>query len=233
MHKTPEQQHYSERSIRSFVVRNSKMSRSQANSYQKLGPKYLLPYRRLETEAKRKHYWQNVFALATGRFICEIGFGSGSLSARIMRQNPKDLYLGIEVYCSGIAALMQQAEESGLNGLRIIEHDALEVFEFMLPAGSLSGLHVFFPDPWPKKRHQKRRLINAETLHLFFHKLKPGGYFHFVTDWQDYAKSVEAIVKAQPALWQPGPPPSIPNSRFSEKARREGRPSFALYLKKC
>ena len=230
---TTAKQHYSERSIRSFVVRSSKMSLSQTTSYQKFGPKYLLPYRKLETQAERWQYWQNVFATTQtkkSRFICEIGFGSGSLSAQIMQQNPSDFYLGIEVYRSGIASLMQQAEESALNGLRIIEHDALEVFECMSPASSLDGLNLFFPDPWPKKRHQKRRLVNAETLQLFYRNLKPGGYFHFVTDWQNYAASVEMAIQKE--FWQPDPPPPIPNSKFGDRAKREGRANFAIYLKK-
>ena len=226
-------QHYSERSIRSFVVRSSKMSRTQANSYQRLSPKYLLPYRRLKTQGECWSYWQSVFApiQTTGRFICEIGFGSGSLSAQIMRQNPCDFYLGIEVYRSGIANLMQQAEDSELKGLRIIEHDALEVFECMLPTSSLDGLNLFFPDPWPKKRQQKRRLVNAETLQLFYFSLKPGGYFHFVTDSQDYATTVEMVIQKE--LWQQSPPPKIPNSKFGDRAKCEGRTSFALYLRKC
>ena len=226
--------HYSQKSVRSFVVRSRK---SLKGTYQRLSPKYCLGYQNQITA--KEIYWQPLLQ-GKKRFLCEIGFGSGSATWQIVRQNPEALYLGLEVYRSGIASLMQRAEEQGLNNLRIIEHDALEVLENMLPLASLDGLHLFFPDPWPKKRHQKRRIVNAESLLLFHRCLKPGGYFYFVTDWQSYAEAVRTLIRQQIRLWNfelccNGYSESQnwrPQSKFEAKALHEGRSSFELYLLK-
>ncbi|WGK68057.1 tRNA (guanosine(46)-N7)-methyltransferase TrmB [Candidatus Haliotispira prima] len=285
-HNTP----YSEKSIRSFVIRSGRFTKEQENDYQRLRPKYCLDYRNFRAEsfvteaaegaesaksAKSKGkaeireaetstveeqmrlYWQSLLAPIeakqssgssgpTARFLCEIGFGTGSSTRQIVQQNTDALYLGIEVYRNGIIGLMQEAERLPPELLRIVEHDALEVLENMLPPESLDGLHIFFPDPWPKRRHQKRRIVNAANLELFHRSLKPGGYFYFVTDWQDYAEAVRRFVQQQRDLWNFGsarqailqgrgysePQSWRPQSKFEAKAIREGRPGFELYLRK-
>ena len=236
--------HYSQKSIRSFVIRSGKGTAAQKQCYQRLAPQYCLQYQNF-AESQDTHtaaaaqYWQPLLQ-GKSQFLCEIGFGTGSSTWQIVRQNPSALYLGIEVYRNGVAALLQKAEQYALDNLRIIEHDALEVLENMLPCSYLDGLHIFFPDPWPKRSHQKRRIINKENLLLFYKNLKPGGYLYFITDWQDYAESVRKMITQQAALWH-GPDNNDayslpqdwrPQSKFEAKAHSEGRPCFELYLHK-
>ena len=231
--------YYSKRSIRSFALRSGKFSLNQKKHYDRLYNKYCLKYIELDPEI-RKEYWQN---LIQGKqyFLCEIGFGTGSATWKIIQQNPLALYLGLEVYQSGITTLMQKAEQQKLENLLIIEHDALETLENMLPLDSLDGLHIFFPDPWPKQRHQKRRIVNQENLLLFHRILKPGAYFYFVTDWQHYAQAVrKIIVEQQKLLWNYNlqdngystPKDWRTQSKFEVKAKNQGRDSFELYLQK-
>ncbi len=260
---------YSEKSVRSFVVRSGKFTQGQQQAYWRLKNRYCLEYQNFChpglsaecAEARMWQYWQALLRADNSsetpqpsltlpprrQLLCEIGFGTGSASWQIARQNPQALYLGLEVYRSGIASLMRKAEEEQLSQLRIIEHDALEVLENMLPPGLLDGLYIFFPDPWPKKRHQKRRLVNSGNLRLFHRSLRPGAHLYFVTDWQDYAEAVrEALQQQVPALWQLGeaeeaivtgqaysePQHWRPRSKFEAKAGHEGRPVFELYMQK-
>ncbi len=230
---------YSQKSIRSFVIRSRKPTSAQKDCYQRLAAQYCLHYQNF-AETKNMDaaaYWQPLLQ-GKEKFICEIGFGTGSSTWQIVQKNPSALYLGIEVYRSGVAALLQKAEEHALNNLHIIEHDALEVLENMLPCSYLDGLHIFFPDPWPKRSHQKRRIINAQNLLLFHQSLKLGGYLYFVTDWQDYAQAVRQIITRQTALWDCAniddgysvPQSWRPQSEFESKAHSEGRTCFELHL---
>ncbi len=239
---------YSQKSIRSFVVRSGKFTRGQEANYRKLNSKYCLDYHDFGAhtgdpvcQSERQAYWQRRRQECQAQsLLCEIGFGTGSATWKLAQMHPEALYLGIEVYRGGIAALMQKAEEMGLENLRIVEHDALEVLENMLPPASLDGLHIFFPDPWPKKRHRKRRIVNAQSLRLFYSRLKPGAYLYFVTDWVDYAETIRELVWEQSDSWAFEADADgysrrrnwRAQSKFETKASREGRHSFELFLRK-
>ncbi len=140
------------------------------------------------------------FGRSESRKILEIGFGMGETTAHIAQQHPEWDILGIEVHTPGVGSLLKQVSERGLTNVRVIQHDAVEVLKHMITDDSLDGVHIFFPDPWHKKRHHKRRLIQLEFVQLLCSKLKPGGYLHVATDWQDYAEWILDILKAEPQL---------------------------------
>jgi len=147
--------------------------------------------------------------------IAEIGFGMGAATAIIAGENPANNYLGIEVHRPGIGRLLWEIERRSLSNIRIVEHDAVEVFEKMIPPCSLEGIHLFFPDPWPKKRHHKRRLVQRPFTQTLAGRLKPRGYVYMVTDWEDYAQwalaelgATNGLVNtadgfAEPRAWRP------------------------------
>ncbi len=190
----PEQaQESGRRSIRSFVLRAGRMGSGQIRALAELGPKFLLPYRPELLD----------LATAFGREapkILEIGFGMGDSTAQIAATHPNNDYLGIEVHTPGVGALLKRIGEQSLGNLRLIQHDAVEVLEHMIPDASLDGAHIFFPDPWHKKRHHKRRLIQPAFVSLLVRKLKPDAYLHLATDWQDYAEQMLAVLSAEPGL---------------------------------
>jgi tRNA (guanine-N7-)-methyltransferase len=132
--------------------------------------------------------------------VLEIGFGMGETTAAIARMRPDDDFLAIEVHSPGVGSLLRRIVESGLTNVRVIRHDAVEAVAAMIPAGSLAGIHVFFPDPWPKKRHHKRRLLQAPFVHELALRLAPGGYLHVATDWEEYAQEILATLDAEPLL---------------------------------
>ena len=132
--------------------------------------------------------------------ILEIGFGMGETTATIAAAHPENDYLGIEVHTPGVGSLLKEIGERGLTNLRIIQHDAVEVLHNMIAPGSLDGTHVFFPDPWPKKRHHKRRLLQPPLVALLASRLKPGAYLHAATDWQEYAEQILDVFSHEPLL---------------------------------
>jgi len=132
--------------------------------------------------------------------ILEIGFGMGETTAQIAAAQPQNDYLGIEVHTPGVGGLLRLLEAQKLRNVRIIQHDAMEVVEHMIAPDSLAGLHIFFPDPWPKKRHHKRRLIQAPFVSALSGRLRPGGYFHVATDWEEYALQILDVLSAEPLL---------------------------------
>jgi tRNA (guanine-N7-)-methyltransferase len=132
--------------------------------------------------------------------ILEIGFGMGDATATIAAEHPENDYLGIEVHGPGVGSLLNQIEHRGLHNLRIVQHDAVEVLRDMIPDHSLAGVHIFFPDPWHKKRHNKRRLIKPDFVALISQKLAPGGYLHCATDWEDYAIQILQVLSDEPTL---------------------------------
>jgi tRNA (guanine-N7-)-methyltransferase len=157
----------------------------------------------------------------------EIGFGMGLATAQIAENNPDTLFLCTEVFTAGVGKLLGEIERRQLQNVAIIQHDAVDIFTYMIPDNSLSGVHLFFPDPWPKKKHHKRRLLQEPFLRLLSHKLKDKGYLYFVTDWEEYAFSVLHLINesaffrnsyegfAPPADWRP-------TTRFEEKAQEKG-----------
>ncbi len=181
------------RAIRSFVVRAGRMGTGQVRALAELAPRWVLPYAAQPAD----------FTAAFGREaprVVEIGFGMGDATAQIAAARPDTDFIGIEVHPPGVGALLQRIEERGLTNLRIVQHDAVEVLEHMVAPASLAGVHVFFPDPWHKKRHHKRRLIQRPFVELLARRLEPGGYLHCATDWQPYAEQMLEVLSAEPLL---------------------------------
>lgn len=181
------------RRIRSFVLRQGHLSKGQERALEELGPRFLVPY-----VAEPLN-----LATAFGRSaptVLEIGFGMGNATAEIAAAAPETNYLGIEVHTPGVGSLLKLIGEQNLDNIRIVHHDAVEVLEHMIAPGSLDGAHVFFPDPWHKKRHNKRRLIQPEFVKQLVSRIRPGGYLHLATDWEDYAIQMLEVLSAEPLL---------------------------------
>ena len=179
--------------IRSYVLRQGRYSPAQQRAVAELMPRYGVPYRAAPVD----------FAGLFGRkapVVAEIGFGMGETTARIAAENPGVDYLAIEVHSPGVGSLLKQLGEAALENVRIVQHDAVEVVGHMVPPDSLAAIHVFFPDPWPKKRHHKRRLLQPEFVELAASRLAPGGVLHVATDWQEYAEQVLAVLSASALL---------------------------------
>ncbi len=184
---------YPPRTIRSFVRRTGRTTAGQAKAFTDAGPKFLLPYAAAPVD----------LAAAFGRAaptILEIGFGMGEATAHIAALRPEKNFLCCEVHTPGVGALLKRIGEQGLENIRILQHDAVEVLDHMLPPGSLDGVHIFFPDPWHKKKHNKRRLIQPLLVAKLAARLKPGGYLHCATDWQPYAEQILEVLRAEPLL---------------------------------
>ena len=181
------------RPVRSFVLRQGRMSPGQQRALDTLLPRFGIAYAPILLD----------YAAVFGRVapvIVEIGFGMGETTAALAGANPQNNYLGIEVHGPGVGALLKRVDAAGLTNLRVIQHDAVEVVASMLPLASLAGIHVFFPDPWPKKRHHKRRLLQPVLVHALAQRLAPGGYLHAATDWDEYAQEILATLVAEPLL---------------------------------
>jgi tRNA (guanine-N7-)-methyltransferase len=183
----------SERRIRSFVTRAGRLSHAQARALDELGPQFCLPYQKAPLDV----------AGAFGRAapaILEIGFGMGATTATIAAAMPEKNFLGVEVHTPGVGSLLKLIGEQHLANLRLIQHDAVEVVSHMIAPRSLEGVHVFFPDPWHKARHNKRRLLQPAFVALLASRLAPGGYLHCATDWEDYAAQMLEVLGAEPSL---------------------------------
>ena len=181
------------RHIRSYVLRQGRVSSGQQRALDLLKPRFAIPYSSAHLELTQ----------AFGRTapkILEIGFGMGETTAAIAGAHPQNDYLALEVHSPGVGSLLKQIEENNLSNIRVIQHDAVEVLHAMLTNNSLDGVHIFFPDPWHKARHNKRRLIQAPFIAQLVQKMKPGGYLHAATDWQDYAEQMLAVLSAEPLL---------------------------------
>jgi len=169
------------------------MGPGQARALAELGPRFVLPYSPAPAD------WVAAFGRAAP-LVVEIGFGMGDATAAIAATMPDTNFLGIEVHEPGVGALLKRMGEQGLQNVRIVRHDAVEVLEHMIAPASLTGLHVFFPDPWHKARHAKRRLVQARFVHLAASRLAPGGRLHAATDWQPYAEQMLEVLSAEPLL---------------------------------
>jgi tRNA (guanine-N7-)-methyltransferase len=181
------------RRVRSFVVRAGRMGTGQVRALQELGPRFVLPYAAAHAD------WAQVFGRQAPR-ILEIGFGMGQATAAIAHARPEVDFIGVEVHEPGVGALLKLIGQGELTNLRILQHDAVEVLENMVAPGSLAGVHVFFPDPWHKKRHHKRRLIQPPLVKLLASRLAPGGVLHCATDWEPYAHQMLEVLGGEPAL---------------------------------
>jgi tRNA (guanine-N7-)-methyltransferase len=206
--------------IRSFVNRRSHITARQQQALAQLAPRWSLPYRPTLLDA------QQAFG-RTAPLILEIGFGMGETTAAIALARPDDDFLGVEVFNAGVGALLQRIEDQGLRNIRIIQHDAVEVLRDMIAPASLAGAHIYFPDPWPKTRHHKRRLIQPPFVQLLASRLQPGAYLHCATDWQHYAQQMLEVLSAEPLLQNAhegfAPRPDYrPQTKFETRGLRLG-----------
>ena len=181
------------RSIKTFVLRTGRMTDGQRRNYENFSKKWCIPYS--EKKIDFTVLFQN-----DNPVIIEIGFGIGTATAQIAEDNPDKNYLGIEVFKAGVGKLLGEIEEKKLNNLRIIEHDAIEVLENMINDECIDGFHIFFPDPWQKKRNHKRRLVRRPRTDLLSRKLKKGSYIYMVTDWENYAEDAFEQLSETPNL---------------------------------
>ena len=183
----------SQRAIRSYVLRQGRVSNAQRRAHDTLLPRLGLEFGETALDLDA------VFGRRAPR-ILEIGCGMGETTAAIAAAHPECDYIGIEVHTPGVGSLLKQIDEMALTNVRVIQHDAVAVVEKMIAPASLDGLHIFFPDPWPKKRQQKRRLIQPPFIALAASRLKPDAYLHAATDWQEYAEQILAVFGADPVL---------------------------------
>jgi tRNA (guanine-N7-)-methyltransferase len=181
------------RSIRSYVLRQGRMTDAQRAALSRLAPVYGLPFRS-EPLALEQVFGRRAPA------VLEIGFGMGETTAAIAQAHPQIDYLGVEVHAPGVGSLLRAIEARGLTNVRVIQHDALDVVRWMIAPQTVSGIHVFFPDPWPKKRHHKRRLLQPAFAALLAERLTAGGYLHVATDWAQYAEWILEALAQVPAL---------------------------------
>ena len=181
------------RPIRSFVLRQGRFSPAQQRACQALLPRFGIPYTPALLDLAA------IFGRDNPK-ILEIGSGMGEATAAIAEAQPDQDFVAIEVHSPGVGGLLKLIEDKRLANLRIVQHDAVDVVAHMIAPGGLAGIHVFFPDPWPKKRHHKRRLLQPEFIHTLAQRLAPGGYLHVATDWEDYATDVLAAASAEPLL---------------------------------
>jgi tRNA (guanine-N7-)-methyltransferase len=180
--------------IRSFVLRAGRTTAGQQRAIEVLGPQFLIPFQESLLDL------QAAFNGSARPKILEIGFGMGETTAKIAATRSEDDFLAIEVHPPGVGALLKLIGENTLTNLRLIRHDAVEVLQHMIAPNSLDGIHIYFADPWHKKRHHKRRLIQAEFVKLLVSRLKPGAYLHLATDWHNYAEQMMLVLNAEPAL---------------------------------
>lgn len=181
------------RPIRSYVLRQGRVTEAQRRACDELLPRFGVPFSGSPLDLDR------VFGRAAPK-ILEIGFGMGETTADIASRHPGIDYLGVEVHTPGVGGLLKRIAELGLTNIRVIQHDAVEVLERMIPLASLDGVHIFFPDPWPKKRHYKRRLIQPALVSLLATRMKPGAYLHAATDWENYAQWILETLSGEPLL---------------------------------
>ena len=181
------------RGIRSYVLRTGRTTVGQARALEVLGPQYLLPYEPTPMDLVQ------VFG-RDAPTVLEIGFGMGEATAHIAGVLPDHAFLCCEVHTPGVGALLKRIGDLGLTNIRIVQHDAVQVLDHMLPAACLAGVHIFFPDPWHKARHNKRRLVQPHFLASVLPRLRPGGYIHCATDWEPYAQQMLEVLGAVPQL---------------------------------
>lgn len=181
------------RPIRSFVLRQGRISAAQQRALDTLWPAFGLPFAPAPLDFDR------VFGRRAPR-VLDIGFGMGETTAAMALARPDTDFLAIDVHAPGVGRLLNRIDEGGISNVRVMKHDVVEVVATMIPPASLSGVHVFFPDPWPKKRHHKRRLLTPRFLHELARRLSPGGHLHVATDWEEYAQEVLATLCAEALL---------------------------------
>ena len=211
--------------IRSYVLRQGRTTPAQKRALVGLFPEYGIPF------ADHVLNFKNVFG-RTASVILEIGSGMGETTAEIARTNPDIDFIAIEVHGPGVGSLLKRIEIEELKNLRVIRHDAVEVLQRMIPDGALAGIHLFFPDPWPKKRHHKRRLVQPSFAALAARKLAPGGYLHAATDWPDYAAQIEAVFSSSSFFEISSSNPNRPVTKFERRGLGLGHPVRDLLFRR-
>jgi tRNA (guanine-N7-)-methyltransferase len=236
-------EHYLHR-IKSFVLRTGRLTPGQARAIETLGPQFLLPFTGQAIDWDKSFKSSSADQVDSSKSprpkILEIGFGMGETTAKIAAARTADDFLAIEVHEPGVGALLKLIGEQGLTNLRLMRHDAVEVIENMIPESFLDGVHVYFPDPWHKKRHNKRRLIQPEFVSLLSSRIKSGGYWHLATDWQEYAEQMMEVLSAEPTLVNTGVleggyadrPSYRPVTKFENRGIRLGHGVWDLVFKK-
>ncbi|MFY9127840.1 MAG: tRNA (guanosine(46)-N7)-methyltransferase TrmB [Limnohabitans sp.] len=187
------------KNIKSYVKRAGRTTTGQAKAFEVWGPRYLIQYAP-EPLNMAKAFALNGQEAAPAPVILEIGFGMGEATAHIAKVRPQDHFLCCEVHEPGVGALLKRIGEQDIYNIRILQHDAVEVIDNMLPLSSIDGVHIFFPDPWHKSRHNKRRLIQTPLIAKLAARLKPGAYIHCATDWEPYAVQILEVLSAEPLL---------------------------------
>jgi tRNA (guanine-N7-)-methyltransferase len=218
------------RTIRSYVLRQGRASKAQRRAHADLLPVYGVPFSAALLDLER------LFGRAAPK-ILEIGFGMGETTAAIAREHPENDYLGIEVHGPGVGSLLKRVAELHLENVRIVQHDAVEVVQHMIAPAALAGVHIFFPDPWPKKRHHKRRLIQRPFVALLASRMKPGAALHACTDWEEYAERMLEALSAEPALANTAPgyagrPDARPETKFERRGLALGHRVWDLVFRK-
>jgi tRNA (guanine-N7-)-methyltransferase len=216
--------------IRSFVLRQGRISNAQRRAHTDLLPVYGVPFSPVELDLVR------VFGRAAPK-ILEIGFGMGETTVAIAQQHPERDFLGVEVHTPGVGSLLKRIAELHLKNVRAIQHDAVEVLRHMIPAAALDGVHIFFPDPWPKKRHHKRRLIQPAFLALLASRMKREATVHACTDWEEYAQQMLEVFSAEPTLQNSVSgyaerPPARPQTKFERRGLELGHRVWDLVFRK-
>ena len=216
--------------IRSFALRRGRFTHAQRRAFDELLPVFGIPYTATPLDLAR----------AFGRCaptVLEIGCGMGETTLQMAQSRPDVDFLGVEVFTAGVGALLKGIQERQLTNVRVVHHDAVDVVREMIPPDALAGTHVYFPDPWPKKRHHKRRLLQQPFVGLLASRLGPGGYLHFATDWQDYAQHALQVFDAEPLLvnWHAHAPPTPHNplftrpvTKFHARGERLGHATYDL-----
>lgn len=222
------------RKIRSYVLREGRLTAGQERAFENIWPAFgidFTPDQPLDLPA--------IFG-NDNPVILEIGFGNGASLAEMASNNPEQNYLGIEVHSPGVGHLLLEIEKRGLRNLRVIRHDAVEVLEHGISPGSLSGVQLFFPDPWHKKKHHKRRILKPSLIQLLARSIKPGGLFHAATDWEHYAEQMLEVLSESNELFEnsAGPgnfcprPEHRPLTKFELRGERLGHGVWDLIFRR-
>jgi len=219
------------RRIRSYVRRQGRLTPAQLMALDTLWDTYCL-------DSNQGHDFAPVFG-RVAPMIVEIGFGNGEGLVEMAKNHPELNFLGIEVHRPGIGHLLMLLDREGIGNVRVFCHDAMEILQNNIPDSSLAGVHLFFPDPWPKKKHHKRRIVQPEFCRLLVKKLLPGGYFHAATDWQHYAETMLRVLSAEPNLINASSdgdycprPDSRPLTKFEQRGLRLGHGVWDLLFKR-
>lgn len=224
-------EHPQHRRIRSFVLRQGRLTKAQERALETGWPQFGIEY------APQLLDLNHTFGRSESKKILEIGFGMGDATAKIAQTLPDCDFLAVEVHTPGIGSLLKHIEEQALTNIRIVQHDAVEVLQNMIADNSLDGVHIFFPDPWHKKRHHKRRLIQGEFVQLLCKKLKVGAYLHVATDWQEYAEWVLEVLNNEPQLQNTAAdyaekPSYRPLTKFENRGLKLGHGVWDLVFKR-